>query len=284
MMCLMQILKTSTEDLSSLRTLLGKMINLPKKPSPSLMVVLGIPLAGMFSYYCFLKVGFNLTDFKENLDNRFIVTDRLFDPKWSWAIENASEALVETIQIAILASVVGCFLALPLSFYASQTTNQNTISYFIYKSFLNLVRTIPDLFWAMMFTVAVGLGPFAGVLALVMFSLAIMGKLLSETIDSIDPGPLEAAKSSGASHNQSVFTSALPQVLPNFTAYFLYIFELCIRASVILGLVGAGGVGRIIETQRIFLRFDRITPIIVLILVVVILIEQFSVWLRRRIL
>ena len=145
-------------------------------------------------------------------------------------------------------------------------------------------RQIPDLFWAMLFTVAVGLGPFAGVLALVMFSMAIMGKLLSETIDSIDLGPLEAAKASGAKHNQAVFTSALPQILPNFTAYFLYIFELCIRASVILGLVGAGGVGRIIETQRIFLRFDRISPIIVLILVAVIAIEQFSVWLRRKIL
>ena len=136
----------------------------------------------------------------------------------------------------------------------------------------------------MLFTVAVGLGPFAGVLALIMFSMAIMGKLLSETIDSIDLGPLEAAKASGAKHNQAVFSSALPQILPNFTAYFLYIFELCIRASVILGLVGAGGVGRIIEAQRIFLRFDRISPIIVFILVAVIGIEQFSVWLRRKIL
>jgi phosphonate transport system permease protein len=183
-----------------------------------------------------------------------------------------------------LASILGCFIALPLSFYASKATNQTTITFLIYKSFLNFIRTIPDLFWAMLFTVAVGLGPFAGVLALIMFSMAIMGKLLSETIDSIDLGPLEAAKASGAKHNQAVFTSALPQILPNFTAYFLYIFELCIRASVILGLVGAGGVGRIIETQRIFLRFDRISPIIVLILVAVIAIEQFSVWLRRKIL
>ena len=114
------------------------MINLPKKPPPSLMVFLGIPSALLFSYYCFLKVGFNLSDFKENLENRYLVTDPLFNPKWSWAIENASEALVETIQIAILASIVGCFVALPLSFYASQTTNQNKVSYFLYKSFFKL--------------------------------------------------------------------------------------------------------------------------------------------------
>ena len=110
------------------------MINLPTKPPPSLMVFAGIPTAVLFSYYCFFKVGFNLTDFKENLENRYLVTDPLFNPKWSWAIENASEALVDTIQIAILASVVGCFVALPLSFYASQTTNQNKISY--HHSFL----------------------------------------------------------------------------------------------------------------------------------------------------
>ena len=260
------------------------MINLPKKPPPSYLVTIGIPFALLFTVFSFQRVGFNLQDFRENLANRAIVTDPLFNPKWSWAWENTADAMVETVQIAILASIVGCALALPLSFYASRATNLNKYSYFLYKSFLNLVRTIPDLFWAMLFTVAVGIGPFAGVLALIMFSLAIMGKLLSETIDSIDPGPMDAAKATGSTHNQTVFTSALPQVLPNFTAYFLYIFELCIRASVILGLVGAGGVGRIIETQRIFLRFDRISPIIVIILVVVILIEQFSVWIRRKIL
>lgn len=259
-------------------------MNKPKKPLPSLLTIIGYPFTIIFTIYSFLQIGFNLEDFKTNLQNRKIVTDPLFNPKWSWAFENAAQALVETIQIAILASILGCFIALPLAFYASKATNQSTITYSIYKSFLNFIRTIPDLFWAMLFTVAVGLGPFAGVLALVMFSMAIMGKLLSETIDSIDLGPLEAAKASGAKHNQAVFTSALPQILPNFTAYFLYIFELCIRASVILGLVGAGGVGRIIETQRIFLRFDRITPIIVLILIAVIAIEQFSVWLRRKIL
>lgn len=272
------------DELLNLQTYQEKTIKVPKKPLPSLLTVVGFPFAIALSVFSFFQVGFNLEDFKKNLANRRLVTDTLFNPKWEWAFENAAQALVETIQIAILASILGCFIALPLSFYASKATNQTTATYLIYKSFLNFIRTIPDLFWAMLFTVAVGLGPFAGVLALIMFSMAIMGKLLSETIDSIDLGPLEAAKASGAKHNQAVFTSALPQILPNFTAYFLYIFELCIRASVILGLVGAGGVGRIIETQRIFLRFDRISPIIVLILIAVIAIEQFSVWLRRKIL
>ena len=172
--------------------------NLPKKPPPSYLVTLGLPFAFLFTIFSFRRVGFNFQDFRENLENRAIVTDPLFNPKWAWAWENTAEALLETVQIAILASIVGCAIALPLAFYASRATNLNKYSYFIYKSFLNLVRTIPDLFWAMLFTVAVGIGPFAGVLALIMFSLAIMGKLLSETIDSIDPGPMEAAKATGA--------------------------------------------------------------------------------------
>ncbi len=154
------------------------MIKVPKKPLPSLLTVIGYPFAIALTIFSFFQVGFNIEDFKKNWENRKLVTDTLFNPKWEWAIENASQALLETIQIAILASILGCFIALPLSFYASRATNQTTVTYLIYKSFLNFIRTIPDLFWAMLFTVAVGLGPFAGVLALVMFSMAIMGKVI----------------------------------------------------------------------------------------------------------
>ena len=257
---------------------------IPKKPFPSPLIYLGIPSVFLFTRFTFNQIGFDWERFLKNLDNRHIVTDPLFDPKWSWAIENTAQPLIETVQIAILASLIGCFVALPISFFGSKTTNPSISTFTLNKSFLNLIRTIPDLFWGMLFVAAVSQGPFAGVLALTMFSLAIMGKLLSETIDAIDPGPLEAARATGSSQQQTVFSSALPQVMPNFIAYFLYIFELCIRASVILGLVGAGGVGRIIETQRIFLRFDRISPIIVFILAIVILIEQVSVYVRRKVL
>ena len=107
------------------------MINYPKKPNPSLLVLIGIPTGILFSVFSFLQIGFNFEDFKNNLSNRYLVTDPLFDPKWAWAWENSSEALVETIQIAILASIVGCAIALPLSFYASRATNLNKYSYFI---------------------------------------------------------------------------------------------------------------------------------------------------------
>ena len=137
-------------------------------------------------------------------------------------------------------------------------------------------------YWAMLFVASLGIGPFGGALALIFFSLAIMSKLLSETIDAVDPGPLEAAKATGSMHLPALRTSVLPQVLPNYVAYALYIFEINIRASVVLGLVGAGGIGRVLETQRSFFRFDRVIAIVAVIFVMVFVIEQVSVALRRR--
>jgi phosphonate transport system permease protein len=125
-------------------------------------------------------------------------------------------------------------------------------------------------------------GPLPGALALVFFSLGIMGKLLSETVDAVDPGPIEAARATGSAHWPAVRSAVLPQVLPNYVAYALYIFEINIRASVVIGLAGAGGIGRVLEAQRTFFRFDRVLAIIILIFVLVFLIEQVSVALRRR--
>jgi phosphonate transport system permease protein len=141
---------------------------------------------------------------------------------------------------------------------------------------------VPDLFWAMVFVASVGPGPFAGALGLIIFSLAIMSKLLSETIDAADPGPLEAAKATGSSHFPAVRTAVLPQVLANYVAYGLYVFEINIRASVVLGIVGAGGIGQVLETQRQFFRFDRVLAIVMLIFIMVFVIEQVSIAMRRR--
>jgi phosphonate transport system permease protein len=129
---------------------------------------------------------------------------------------------------------------------------------------------------------AIGIGAFAGSWALSVFSLAVMVKLFSETIDSADPGPLEAARAAGGRHTPVVRTGVLPTVLPAYVAYALYVFELNIRASVVLGLVGAGGIGRVLEAQRQFFKFDRILGILVLIFVVVWIVDQISVALRKR--
>ncbi|HSM02188.1 MAG TPA: phosphonate ABC transporter, permease protein PhnE [Acidimicrobiia bacterium] len=203
-------------------------------------------------------------------------------PSWEFGSATRANPLVGTIRIAILATVIGCAVALPLAFLASTLTAPNRPSYLIDKGFINLIRTVPDLFWALIFVTAVGAGPFAGTLALFFFSLAIMSKLLSETVDSADPRPMEAAKSTGSRHFPAVRAAVLPQVLPNYVAYGLYVFEINIRASAVIGIVGAGGIGQVLETQRTFFRFDRVLAVIILIFGVVFVIEQISIAVRRR--
>lgn len=197
---------------------------------------------------------------------------------------NMGGALLETFQIAIVGATVGCAIAAPLSFLASRPTSPNSGVYWLCKSFLNLIRTIPDLFWAVFFATAVGFGtPFAGALAMIMFSLAIMAKLLSETVDAIDLGPLEAARAAGATHLQVIRRAAFPQVLPNFIAYALYVFELNIRASVVIGFVGAGGIGRLLDERRQFFQWDQVMAIIIVIFASVLIIEAVSIYARRKI-
>ena len=203
-------------------------------------------------------------------------------PFWEWGPTTVGSPIVETFRIAIIASVIGTSVALPVAFLASRVTSPDAATYLLSKSFMNFIRTIPDLFWALLFVASLGIGPFGGAIALVFFSLAIMAKLLSETIDAVDTGPLEAAKATGSRHFPAVRASVLPQVLPNYVAYALYIFEINIRASVVLGLVGAGGIGRILERERAFFRFDRVIAIVAVIFVIVFVIEQLSVALRRR--
>lgn len=203
-------------------------------------------------------------------------------PSWEFGSVTRANPLLETFRISIIATVVGCGVALPVAFMASKVTTPNNLVYLIDKGIMSLIRTIPDLFWALLFVAALSVGPLPGALALVFFSLGIMGKLFSETIDAVDPGPLEAARSTGSSHFPAVRTAVLPQVLPNYVAYALYIFEINIRASVVIGLAGAGGIGRVLEAQRSFFRFDRVLAIVILIFVLVFVIEQISVALRRR--
>jgi phosphonate transport system permease protein len=254
----------------------------PAPPKKSVRPYLVAVAVTAFTIFAAKEVGLSLSQLTENFETGRDFVARFFPPDWEWAKENVPGPMIETIQVAILAAIIGCSVALPIAFWASKLTANNKWVYYIDKWFLNVIRTIPDIFWAMLFVTGIGYGPFAGLLALIMFSLSIMGKLFSETIDSADPGPLEAAKSTGAGHTQAVQASVLPQVMPNYVAYALYIFELDIRASTVLGIVGAGGIGRVLEAQRAFFRFDRIMAIVIVIFVFVFLIEQVSVFIRRR--
>ncbi|MBC8363986.1 MAG: phosphonate ABC transporter, permease protein PhnE [Actinobacteria bacterium] len=254
----------------------------PVRPRPRLRTLAITTGLIAFTVFAGNEVGFDASTSWEMWTNP--LWGMFWPIPWDWVLDrsNVLDPLVETFQIAILASLIGCGLALPISFAMSRLTTPNRPTYLVCRSVMNVVRAVPDLFWAKLLVTAVGIGAFAGTWALSIFSLAVMVKLFSETVDNADPRPLEAARASGSRHLPAVRTGVLPTVLPEYVAYALYVFELNIRASIVLGLVGAGGIGRVIEAQRQFFRFDRVLGILLLVFVIVLIIEQFSVALRKR--
>lgn len=257
-----------------------------------LPVLAGVSFAVVLTILAYNEIGFSIRDLLSDTASIGGFLGEFWPPVWTWPKSlgqpptlNMVQPLIETLQIAIIGATTGSLIALPLAFMASRETTYNNATYGVAKGFMNVIRTIPDLIWAIFFATAVGYGnPFAGALAMIMFSLAIMAKLLSETVDAINPGPLEAGRASGAWHSQMIQYTAFPQVSPNYVAYAFYIFELNIRASVIIGFVGAGGIGRLLDERRNFFQWDQVMAIVMVIFVMVLLIEAVSIYARRKLL
>jgi phosphonate transport system permease protein len=226
-------------------------------------------------------IGFSVARIVDGLQRENRPLQELLRPDLSY-LPNTIGPFLETLQMAVIAAVIGCSIALPASFLASKVTMAGRASYGVTKSILNVVRSIPDLLYAMVFVAALSIGPLPGVLALILFNIGVTAKLTSETIDAVDTGPLEAAFAAGAGHVAALRTAVLPQVLPSYVAFSLYVFELNLRASTVLGIVGAGGVGVALRLELSRFRYDRVSAIIIGIFAVVFVLERISIALRRR--
>lgn len=188
--------------------------------------------------------------------------------------------MIETLQMAILGTLIASLLAVPFGFLAAKNTGKllNGPGKFI----LDMIRVFPELILAIVFFRGVGPGPLAGIMALGIHSIGMLGKLYSEAVEAIDRGPTEALVSTGANRVQQIWYSIIPQVLPEFASYAIYRFEINSRAATILGVVGAGGIG----TPLIFAiqqrAWGRVGIILLAIILVVSVIDLLSSWLRRR--
>ena len=256
----------------------------PVKPRRSPLVSVGV---GAFVIITLLSVS---EQFGIGLDIGALVADigrgeeilrELLDPNWAF-LPRTLEPLVETFQMAVVASAVGCGLALPVAFFASRVTAPSPLTLAISRAILSVVRAIPDFLYALIFVAAVGIGPLPGIVALVLFNIGVVVKLLSETVDGVDGGPIEAATAAGGSRTQTVRWAVLPQVLPNYVAFSLYAFELNVRASTVIGVVGAGGIGTLLFTQYRFFQWSNVSVIVIELFVIVFVIELISISLRRR--
>jgi phosphonate transport system permease protein len=197
------------------------------------------------------------------------------------------EKIGETVALAFMATVLGMIFALPLSFLAARNLmwgNPVTrVIYYVVRTMLNIVRSIETLMWAIVLVVWVGLGPFNGMLALTFHTVAALGKLYSEAIESIDPGPIEAIRATGASFPQVVVYAVFPQIVPTFLSFTLYRWDINVRMSTVVGLVSNAGLGfLLIQWIRLANLRAMATAIYAIVLVVAVL-DFVSGWLRERV-
>jgi len=188
----------------------------------------------------------------------------------------------ETVAMATVGVSFGAIIAAPICLLAARNTAPSLWLHYPARWLLNVLRGIDSFVFALIFVAAVGLGPFAGVLGVALHTAGSIAKLWSETIETSEQGPIEAATMSGASRLK-VFTHAhLPDVMPSLVSILLYLWEFNVRASTVLGIVGAGGIGQELKNSVDLLLFDRVFAILIIILVMVTAIDQLSAWLRRR--
>jgi phosphonate transport system permease protein len=211
------------------------------------------------------------------------IVHRLFPPDLSpEVVQRALPKVMESLFIAWVGTMIAAFLSLPLAILAARNLTTKGSSFIIRQLFV-LIRSVPELLLAMVLIPVTGVGPWTGVLAIGIHSIGTLGRLSSEVIEGIDPGPVEAIASAGGGRLAQIRFGVLPQVMATIMAYWLYRFEINIRASAVLGAVGVGGIGAELIAQMQFRNFDRVGTALFLTIAVVLAIDTVSARLRRRI-
>lgn len=226
------------------------------------------------------QTNFNIVSLFTGAEDFFRFFRRMI-PDWT-ALPQIWPPLLETIQIAYVATIIGSILAVPLIFLASANTTTDPVTMWVSRTILSILRSVPDLLWAALFAAVLGFGALPGVVALTLFSMAVLAKLASETVEAVDPGPLEALRAVGAGRNRTIIFAVVPQVAATLVSYILYIFEINVRASVVLGFVGAGGIGMLLMRYLNFFDYTGMAALILVIFAVVLVIDGISVWARSK--
>lgn len=217
---------------------------------------------------------------------QFVMVDwkiNLAGNQLTWNVPEAVPALVETIQMAIVGTVGAVLLSLPFGFLAARNITPHPVVYFLTRFSLNVNRAVPDIIFALIFVAAVGLGPFAGILALTIGSVGTAAKMYAESIEAIDPAQVQAVRATGANGLQVFSFAVLPQAAPLIASYSLLMFEGNVRSASILGIVGAGGIGLILNKYMALFKYQELMGALLLIVVLVTIIDRFSDAIRRRI-
>ncbi len=225
----------------------------------------------------------NTSNLLSNIPRGIKLLRYMLPPDWS-ALPSMVGPALETVQIAFVGTVIGAALAFALSLPAASNLTPYTALREFARGIMSAERALPDLLIILFFVAIVGLGPFPGVMAVAVSSVGMLGKLFADAIEEVDPRPLEAMETVGATWLQMVRYAVLPQIIPSVIASTLYRFDVNIRMSIFLGVVGAGGIGfNLINSMRL-LRYQETMAAIMVVLVLVVACEKTSEFLRSRVL
>ncbi len=251
---------------------------------PSALVFLGYAMAAAIILWSFAGAGFSIEKVISSPPRFADFLQRAFPPNLEpTVLARLGWKMVETLQIALAGAVIGVIISVPVALVAARGLIAGPWVNQIVRTILGFIRAVPDIAWALVFVVAVGLGPFAGMLAIAIDTVGFCGRFFADDMEATDKGPAESLTATGARRLDVVACATVPAAMPAFISTSLYALEKAVRSSTILGLVGAGGIG--IELKVGFDLFDYPTAmtVILMIAVIVIGIEQLSGWARTKI-
>jgi phosphonate transport system permease protein len=228
------------------------------------------------------QIGMNPGAIVRGLPYMWDFLTRMFPPEIGY-VQLLIDATIETIQIAAWGTLIAILLSIPLALLGAVNTTPHPVVFHATRIFLNALRAINELVFALIFVSAVGLGPFAGVLAIALHATGMLAKFCAEEVEGVDKGQVEALQATGATKMQVILFAIIPQVIPAFISYAIYRLDVSIRSATVLGLVGAGGLGfSLIQTMKLF-KYHQTATCILVIFVLVFVSDWICEKLRARV-
>lgn len=254
----------------------GKVVLEKRSRTPLILLLLLIA-----TYFSVQFTGFSLSVLAKRWHEFFVIILDMIPPQWDY-VDHIWQPLLDTIKMSLLGSVLGSLAAIPIAYLASSNIIKSKIVVAVAKVILSILRTMPTLVSALIATFIFGLGTFAGTVAIFLFTIAYVGKFLYEQIENVNMGAFEAMESLGLNRIQAFRYAIFPQVLPNYLSTSLFCFEGNVRYAAILGYVGAGGIGLLINEGLGWRDYPSVGMILLMLIVTVFIIERISEHFRKR--
>ena len=232
------------------------------------------------TYFSMVVCGFQVSALQKGLHDSLVFIQQMFPPSWNDFKDLWNPAL-ETIALALLGTFLGSLLSFIIAIFGASNLSNKWVKQIV-RSFISIERSIPELFILLILIAAYGLGALSAVLALMIGCIGMLGKLFADAMEETPSAVIESLKAAGANKIQIIYFGILPDIFPKLLSYSLFRFEINIRLSVMLGAIGAGGIGYELDYAFNMLQFHRALSCLMVVLVLVIVIEQSSIYIRKK--